>query len=98
MKQYKTSTVFEKKLNKLRGTDLANVVKKVDEICLKDITHFKNLKYDLKQYKRVHVNDSFVILFFDEKQVVHFVDYVHHDVAYKPGKKLLKKYKRLDFK
>lgn len=97
MKQYKTSIIFEKKVHKLKGTDLANVVKKVDNICSKDINHFKNLRYDLKQYKRVHVNDSFVILFFDEKNVVHFVDYAHHDVVYKPSKKLLQKYKNLHF-
>ena len=97
MKEYKTSSLFEKKLRKLKGTDLANVVKKVEEVCSKDSTHFKNLKYELKKYKRVHVNDSFVILFFDEKNVVHFVDYAHHDVVYKPSKKLLKKYNDLKF-
>ena len=81
MKAYKTSSLFEKKLSKLKGTDLVKVIKKIDDICAKEISHFKNLKYDLKQYKRSHVNDSFVILFFDEKNIVHFVDYAHHDVV-----------------
>jgi len=97
MKEYKTSSLFEKKLSKLKGIDLIAVIKKVDDVCAKDISHFKNLKYDLKHYKRVHVNDSFVILFFDENNIVHFVDYAHHDVVYKPGKKLLKKYTNLSF-
>ena len=87
MKPYKNSTIFNKKLSKLKGIELANVIKKVDEICTGDLNHYKNLKHDLKKYKRVQINDSFIILFFDVNNIVHFVDYAHHDVAYKRDKK-----------
>ena len=97
MKPYKNSSLFNKKISKLKGVKLANVIKKVDEVCSGDLDHYKNLKYDLKKYKRVHVNDSFIILFFDENNIVHFVDYAHHDVAYKRDKKRLERYKNLTF-
>ena len=49
-----------------------------------DIKHYKNLKYDLKLYKRVHVG-SFVLVFrFDkENDLVYFTDFDHHDNIYK---------------
>ena len=51
------SHLFKKALSKLKGKKLDNVLKKRDEILnCKDLNHYKNLRYDLKQYKRVHVN------------------------------------------
>ncbi|MFT4343301.1 MAG: hypothetical protein ACMXYE_00980 [Candidatus Woesearchaeota archaeon] len=77
---------------------MLNVQNKILEIRQSDdLNHYKNLKHDLKKYKRVHVNDSFIILFFDENNIVHFVDYTHHDVAYKRDKKRLERYKNLKF-
>ena len=97
-RKYSDSTLFKKKVSKLKGQDLFNVMNKVDEVltCL-DINHYKNLKYDFKKYKRVHVNDSYVILFFGEGGRVYFVDYEHHDKIYKYDKKQLKKYDNLKF-
>ncbi|MFW6014520.1 MAG: addiction module toxin RelE [Nanoarchaeota archaeon] len=95
MRGYKHSILFAKKLRKLKGQELINVMKKIDEILTcENIDHYKNLKYDLKKYKRVHVNDSYVILFFGEG-IVYFVDYEHHDKVYK--KKQIKKYENLSF-
>ena len=99
MREYKISTLFEKNTKKLRGKELLNFLNKFDEILsIPDLNFYKNLKHDFKKFKRVHVNNSYVILFFDEKNIVHFVDYVSHDNAYKHDKKSIKKYSKLDFK
>jgi len=56
----------------------------------KNLNHYKNLRYDLKKYKRVYVNDSFVVLFFGDDGTVSFVDYEHHDKIYKKNYNNLK--------
>ena len=97
-RKYRDSTLFQKQLRKLRGQDLFNVMKKIEEILTcEDINHYKNLKHDLKKFKRVHVNDSYVILFFGDDGKVYFVDYKHHNSVYKYDKKTLEKYKNLKF-
>lgn len=47
--------------------------------------HFKNLNYPLNEYKRIHVNTSYVILFKVDtnKKIVEFYRYDHHDNIYK---------------
>lgn len=98
MKKFKHSNLFKKQLNKLKGQELINLLKKIDEIITEENTnHYKNLRYDLSKYKRAHVNDSYVILFFDKNNIIHFVDYQHHDKIYKHNKKHLKKYNKLKF-
>jgi len=97
-RKFKDSHLFRKKLEKIKGQELLNVLNKIEEILTINNTNFyKNLKHDLKMYKRVHVNNSWVILFFDKNNVIHFVDYLSHDNAYKSDKKTLKKYKNLRF-
>ncbi|PLW80285.1 addiction module toxin RelE [Candidatus Woesearchaeota archaeon] len=92
----KTSPDFEKKVSKLRGQELKNLMNKIDEIiCSEDINHYKNLKYKLKRFKRAHVNNSYVILFFGDDGTIHFVDYEHHDIIYKLSKRQLEKYEKL---
>jgi mRNA-degrading endonuclease RelE of RelBE toxin-antitoxin system len=98
MRDYKTSALFEKNTKKLKGQELNNFLNKFDEILtIDDLDFYKNLKHDLKKFKRVHVNNSYVILFFGDDNIVHFVDYVSHDNAYKHDKKTLKKYDDLKF-
>ena len=48
-------------------------------------THYKPLKKPLQGYYRVHVNDSFVLIFkvYPSRKTVDFVRYAHHDEAYK---------------
>ncbi|MFW5705304.1 MAG: addiction module toxin RelE [Nanoarchaeota archaeon] len=97
-RKFKYSHLFKKKLDKLKGQELLNILSKVEEIIsIDDVNIYKNLKHNLKMFKRVHVNNSWVILFFDEKNQIHFVDYLSHDNAYKSDKKTLKKYKNLRF-
>ena len=98
MKQRKYSNLFKKQLRKIKGKELQNILKKRDEILnSSDFNHYKNLSQNLKKYKRVHVNNSYVILFFGEDNIVYFVDYAHHDIVYKHSKKNLKKYNDLKF-
>lgn len=88
MRKRKYSKLFVKATKNLKGQEAKNLIKKRDEILkTKDINFYKNLKHDLKMFKRVHVNNSYVVLFFDKENVVHFVDYVSHDEAYKYNNK-----------
>jgi len=92
MKEIKLSNILTKKVKKLKGQEFLNVENKIRDIAkTKDITHYKNLKYHLKHFKRVHVNNSYIILFFGEDNIVYFIDYEHHDVVYK------KKYSKIKF-
>lgn len=76
---------FQKKVLKLNGKENYNLFKKILEIISsKDLTHYKNLKFNLKNYKRVHVNNCYVIIFYDDiNKKVYFIDYDHHDKIYK---------------
>lgn len=48
------------------------------------IEHYKNLRHDLKEYKRVHIDTHFVLTFHVDKQknFILFVDFAHHDDVY----------------
>jgi mRNA-degrading endonuclease RelE of RelBE toxin-antitoxin system len=82
-RQYKFLPKFAKAFSKLKGKELHNLIKKMDQILeCEDINHYKNLMNGLKKFKRVHVNDSYVILFIDQNNFIHFVDYDHHDKIY----------------
>ena len=62
--------------------------KKIRQIINSDdmsIQHYKNLKYDLKEFKAVHIDSSFVLVFKADipNNFVLFVDFDHHDRIYK---------------
>lgn len=85
------SEKLKKVLEKLSTRDKVLAVainKKIKQICSCNeevIDYYKNLRYDLSGYKRVHVERSFVLLFkvdFEKKRVL-FVDIDHHDNIYK---------------
>lgn len=98
MRKAKYSHLFRKQLKKIKGQELRNILNKRDEILnCENLTHYKNLTHDLKKYRRVHVNPSYVILFFGDDGTVYFIDYEHHDVIYRRSKKHLKKYQDLKF-
>lgn len=83
-REFEFSKEFDKKISKLKGKEAKNLFNKIEEILnCEDINHYKNLKHSLKSYKRVHVNTSFVILFQDQRGLIFFVDYQHHDKIYK---------------
>ena len=67
--------------------------KKIHEIVNRDkdtIQHYKNLQHDLSEYKRVHIDKSFVLTFKVDlsKNFVLFADFDHHDNIYKKSIKL----------
>lgn len=77
---------------------MINLLNKIDEICsIEDLNHYKNLRHDSNKFKRVHVNNSFIVLFFGDDNLVYFVDYDSHDKIYKVDKKQSKKYENLEF-
>lgn len=52
MREYKTSSLFEKNIKKLKGQELNNLLSKFDEILnIDDLNFYKNLKHDLKKFK-----------------------------------------------
>ena len=62
--------------------------KKIRQIVNSDSTfvqHYKNLKYDLKDFKGVHIDSSFVLVFKVDipNNFILFVDFDHHDNIYK---------------
>ena len=78
---------IENILRKLKQKDpvlFRAVQRKINQIALLDhtaINHFKNLRGDMSNYKRVHVG-SFVLIFKAEKDTIIFDRLTHHDEAY----------------
>ena len=89
MHEYEISLKLKKILKKLVKKDRLRyeaALKKIDEICSsQDIEHYKNLAYDLKEFKRVHILSHFVLVFkFDKKAArISFEDLQHHDDIYR---------------
>lgn len=87
-RQYKTSKNFDRILAKLQKKDkqlFENLLNKMDEILNSlDVEHYKNLRYDLSDYKRVQIG-HFVLVFKYDKQAncIFFADFDNHDVIYK---------------
>jgi len=77
-----------KKLVKKDKKKVEIINKKIKEIIscdLDSINNYKNLKYNMKEFKRVHIEKSFVLTFkVDIKNnFILFVDFDHHDNIYK---------------
>ncbi len=87
MYKFKIEDELEKILLKIKKKDnfqYNKIRNKIKDVANSDnIDHYKNLKHDLKDYKRVHVG-NFVILFrFDKiEDKIYFVYYDHHDNVY----------------
>jgi len=77
------------KIKKLSQKDKKRVEvinKKIKEIInnnINSIDRYKNLRYDLKDYKRVHLG-HFVLTFkvYKDKNFILFEDFEHHDNVY----------------
>jgi len=64
-----------------------NLKRKIDQVTLileSNPNHYKNLKKPLQDYKRVHVNQGYVLIFLVDKKnrTMIIVDYDHHDNVY----------------
>ena len=76
-----------KKIKKKNILEYKKIKLKMEEIMYCDensIDFYKNLKYDLKNYKRVHIVRPFVLIFRVDKikKIIFFEDYDHHDKIY----------------
>ena len=76
-----------KKLVKKDKKRVEIINKKIKEIVNCDnisIQHYKNLRHDLKEFKRVHIDSSFVLVFKVDlyNSFILFVDFDHHDKIY----------------
>ncbi len=74
-----------KKLFKKDKVRYEATLKKIDEIIhSQNPNHYKNLSYDLKEFKRVHIDSSFVLIFKvdDKNKIIKFEDFRHHDDIY----------------
>jgi YafQ family addiction module toxin component len=73
-----------KKLAKKNRKQVEIILKKTDEI-LEDPHRYKNLRTPLNDWKRVHVDKHFVLIFSvdEESKSVTLEDYDHHDNIYK---------------
>lgn len=87
MKNYEIKPHLQEILNKLSKKDKTmceRVLKKIEEIInSEDIEHYKNLRYDMKDRKRVHLG-HFVLVFklLKESDTISFLDFGHHDEVY----------------
>jgi len=87
MFNYKTSKNLDKILLKLSKKDkklYEQILKKIYEIVnSSDIEHYKNLKHDLKEFKRVHIGKFVLVFRFNKKeQLIYFTDFDNHDKIY----------------
>jgi YafQ family addiction module toxin component len=86
--KYKTSKNFDRILERLFKKDKATyeqIINKIKEVINSlDVEHYKNLRYNLNDYKRVHIG-HFVLVFKLNKteNLIEFSDFDHHDIIYK---------------
>lgn len=76
-----------KKLSKKDRVLYERVMNKIEEIINSyDVEHYKNLRYDMKDLKSVHVG-SFVLVFefIKPENKISFEDFDHHDKIYARG-------------
>ena len=89
MYSWERSEKLKKILEKLFKKDKVRyeaTFRKIDEVInSKDINHYKNLRYDMKEFKRVHIDSHFVLIFKvdEEKKLIKFQDLQHHDYIYR---------------
>ena len=60
-------------------------MEKIDEVVNSyDVEHYKNLRHNMKDSKRVHIGHFVLVFSYDKrKDFLSFLDYDHHDSIYK---------------
>ena len=87
MREFEIKPELEKKLVKLAKKDkplYELVMRKISEVVdSPDVEHYKNLRYSMKESKRVHIGHFVLIFSYDKpKDLVSFEDFDHHDNVY----------------
>ena len=83
--EVKLHQIFKKLFKKDKGR-YEITWKKINEIInSQDVEHYKNLKFPRNEFKRVHIDKSFVLVFRYDKanDIIKFYDLDHHDNIYK---------------
>lgn len=88
MFKYKTSKNLDRilvKLSKKSKTLYEQILKKIFEVSnSSDPEHYKNLRHDLREIKRVQIGHFVLVFKFDKKErIIYFVDFDHQDKIYK---------------
>ena len=88
MYSFKISSHLQNVLKKLSRKDRKlydQVLKKIDEVInAYSIEHYKNLRYNMKDSKRVHIGHFVLVFQYDKKNnEINFDDFDHHDNIYK---------------
>lgn len=76
------------KLSKKDKKQYEIIWKKINQIINDlDVEHFKNLRAPLNNFKRVHIDRSFILVFMYDKlkDKIYFYDLDHHDNIYRKG-------------
>ena len=87
MYSYEYSEKLKKILKKLFKKDkqlYQRVMKKIKEVINSgDVEHYKNLRHNMKDSKRVHIGHFVLVFQHDkEKDLLKFDDFDHHDKIY----------------
>jgi len=88
MHEFEIKLELNKKLLKLYKKDKIRyeaVLKKINEVVnSNNVEHYKNLRHDMKDSKRVQLGHFVLIFNYDEtNNFISFEDYDHHDNIYK---------------
>ena len=78
---------LEKIISKLKKKNkklYENILNKINEIINNpDIEHYKNLRHDMKDEKRVQIGHFVLVFKYDKREdIVYFDDFDHHDKIY----------------
>ena len=79
------SATYKRALKKLKGRDIV-LLKSLDggvTKILREPELGKPLRYTLRNYRRIHIAGSFVLLYEIRALEVYLVDFDHHDRIYK---------------
>jgi len=87
MREFEIKPSLHNKLEKIRKKDrpaYERVMAKIGEaVNAYDMEHYKNLRYDMKDSKRVHIGHFVLVFSYDKaKDFISFEDYDHHDNVY----------------
>ncbi len=90
MREFEVKPDLDKKLLKLSKKDkrlYESVMNKLKEIVeCENVEHYKNLRYNMKDSKRVHVGHFVLVFSYDKaKDFLSFEDFDHHDNVYRTG-------------
>jgi YafQ family addiction module toxin component len=88
MRNFKVSEHLQNILSKLQKRDrrlYSQLLKKINEIISShDVEHFKSLKHNMKDSKRVHISHFVLVFQYDKsRDELCFDDFAHHDQIYK---------------